>query len=158
SYPAFTKTNCTWQNIFDRVENPGNLWLSYAPRNLGDYPSVRSLWEAWDEGAPVQNVGRKPALRLIEERWGTLQNEETKKKKYASWRRNLDPTGRKVWANFSFFVERIEQRRKLGHSSTDSVAFFENLREGRSLSQFHRSLQPKRKRALEDVGERPPPS
>ena len=83
-FPSFY--NSTWQHIFEKVTHPVAMWEVYAPRNLGDYHDVRDLWQAWDEGSFVEGVGRLPALRLIEARWGTLKNKETNKGKYAQWR------------------------------------------------------------------------
>jgi hypothetical protein len=85
-YPPFTTRDCTWQYIFDRITNPSNLWLSYAPGSLGDYPDIKSLWQAWDEGIFVIDVGRTPALRLIDARWGNLKSQETHRGKFPSWR------------------------------------------------------------------------
>ena len=56
-YPPFTTRDCTWQYIFDRIINPSSLWLSYTPGSLGDYPDIKSLWQAWDEGTFVIDVG-----------------------------------------------------------------------------------------------------
>ena len=72
-YPPFTTRDCTWQYTFDRITDPSSLWLSYAPGSLGDYPNIKTLWQAWDEGTFVVDVGRKPALRLIDARWGNLK-------------------------------------------------------------------------------------
>jgi hypothetical protein len=85
-YPPFTTRDCTWQYIFDRITNPANLWLSYAPGSLGDYPDIKSLWQAWDEGTFVIDVGRTPALRLIDARWGNLKSQETHRGRFPSWR------------------------------------------------------------------------
>ena len=49
-----------------------------------------SIWQVWDEGAYVKDVGCKPALRLIDERWGKLESQETHKHKYPSWRPRND--------------------------------------------------------------------
>jgi len=40
----------------------------------------------------VKGISRKAPIRLIDAWWGNLKNEETHRKKYASWRRNLDAT------------------------------------------------------------------
>jgi hypothetical protein len=85
-YPPFTTRDCTWQYIFDRITNPSDLWVLYAPRGLGDYPDVKSLWQAWDKGTFVDDVGRKPALQLIDARWGNLKSQETNRKRFPSWR------------------------------------------------------------------------
>ena len=90
TYPTFTTMDCTWQYILDRVVNPSLLWSSYAPGSLGDYADIKSIWQAWDEGAYIKDVGRKPALRLIDARWGNLESQETHKRKFPSWRPRND--------------------------------------------------------------------
>ena len=90
AYPIFTTVECTWQYILDRVVNPSFLWSSYAPRSLGDYEDIKSIWQVWDEGAYVKHVGHKPALRLIDARWGNLESQETHKRKLPSWRPRND--------------------------------------------------------------------
>ncbi len=90
TYPVFTTVDCTWQYILDRVINPSALWSSYAPGSLGNYPDIKSIWQTWDEGAYIENVGRKPAVRLIDARWGNLESQETHKRKYSSWRPRND--------------------------------------------------------------------
>ncbi|KAF8961565.1 hypothetical protein BDZ97DRAFT_1664085 [Flammula alnicola] len=151
TYPAFTTVDCTWQYVFDRVVNPSPLWSSYAPGSLGDYPDVKSLWQAWDKGTYVKDIGRKPALRLIDARWGNLESQETHRRKFPSWRPRNDDKARKIWSNFYFFIHRIDSRMKSGHSSDEAVVYFEGLRGGKSLSQLHKSLQTKkRKRRMTD--------
>ena len=100
TYPIFTTVNCTWQYLLDQVENPSPLWSSYAPGSLGDYADIKSIWQAWDEGTYIKNVGRKPALRLIDARWGNLESQETHKRKFPSWRPRND---NKV-CGYSFFI------------------------------------------------------
>ena len=90
TYPVFTTVDCTWQYLLDKVVNPSPLWSSYSPGSLGDYADIKSIWQAWDEGEYIKDVGRKPALRLIDARWGNLQNQETHKRKYPSWRPRND--------------------------------------------------------------------
>ena len=90
TYPVFTTVDCTWQYILDRVVNPSSLWSSYSPGSLGDYTDVKSIWQAWDEGEYIKDVGHKPALRAIDTRWGNLENQETQKRKYPSWRPRND--------------------------------------------------------------------
>ena len=162
-YPPFTTRDCTWQYIFDRITNPSELWLSYAPGSLGDYPDIKSLWQAWDEGTLVVDVGRTPALRLIDARWGNLKSQETHRGRFPSWRPtnnekvcvilqtihtffSRNSQARKIWSNFFFFVHRIEDKIKSGMSSDAAVSHFDNLRNERSLSQFHRSLQTKKRK------------
>ena len=90
TYPVFTTVDCTWQYILDRVVNPSPLWSSYSPGSLGDYADVKSIWQAWDEGEYIKDVGHKPALRLIDARWGNLESQETHKRKYPTWRPRND--------------------------------------------------------------------
>ena len=89
-YPVFMNVDCTWQYILDRVVNPSALWSSYAPSSLGDYPDIKSIWQAWDEGVYIENVGHKPAVCLTDARWGNLESQETHKRKYSSWRPRND--------------------------------------------------------------------
>jgi hypothetical protein len=103
TYPVFTTVDCTWQYILDRVVNPSPLWSSYSPGSLGDYADVKSIWQAWDEGEYIKDVGRKPALRLIDTRWGNLESQATHKRKYPSWRPRND---NKVCA-YSIFIHGI---------------------------------------------------
>jgi hypothetical protein len=74
SYPAFGATNCSWLAIFNLVQQPGYLWDSYAPRNIGAYPNVSALWLSWSEGDFLDGVGRLPSLQQIDQRWGSLKN------------------------------------------------------------------------------------
>ncbi|KJA18036.1 hypothetical protein HYPSUDRAFT_117238, partial [Hypholoma sublateritium FD-334 SS-4] len=134
-----------WQHILEKVVHPVAMWEVYAPRNLGEYNDTGDLWQAWDEGSFIEGVGRLPALRLIEARWGTLKNKETNKGKYAQWRPPKDDRARKIWANFSFFIQRIEELVATGSSSVQAVNQIEALRGTRSLNQLHRSLQKKKK-------------
>jgi hypothetical protein len=90
TYPTFSTVDCSWQYLLDKVMNPSCLWLTYAPGSLGDYEDVKSLWQTWDEGAYVKDIGRKPAMRLIDARWGNLESKETHKRKYPSWRPRND--------------------------------------------------------------------
>lgn len=92
TYPPFTTSNCTWTYVLKAVENPLLLWEIYAPGNLGEYSTVSALWEAWDEGTYLVDIGRKAALRSIEERWGALKDESTKRSKLPSWRPRNDAT------------------------------------------------------------------
>jgi hypothetical protein len=90
TYPVFTTVDCTWQYILDEVVNPSSLWASYSPGSLGEYSDVKSIWQVWDEGEYIKDVGHKPALRLIDARWGNLESQETRKRKYPSWRPRND--------------------------------------------------------------------
>jgi hypothetical protein len=100
TYPIFTTVDCTWQYLLDQVINPSPLWSSYAPGSLGDYADIKSIWQAWDDGTYIKNVGHKPALRLIDARWGNLESHETHKRKFPSWRPRND---NKV-CGYSFFI------------------------------------------------------
>jgi hypothetical protein len=109
-YPPFTTRDCTWQYIFDQITDPSSLWLSYAPASLGDYPDIKSLWQAWDEGAFVVDIGHKPALRLIDARWGNLKSQETHRGRLPFWRpRNNEKVsaGHLILINFSHIVHRL---------------------------------------------------
>ena len=74
----------SWQYILDRVVNPSFLWSSYAPGSLRleDYEDVKYIWQAWDEGVYIKDVGHKPGLRLIDARRGNRESQETHK---VSW-------------------------------------------------------------------------
>ena len=108
----FTTVDCTWQYILDRVINPSSLWVSYSPGSLGDYAAyadVKSIWQAWDEGEYIKDIGHKLALWLIDKRWGNLESQETHKRKYPSWRPRND---NKVCASYySFYVWNLTSRR-----------------------------------------------
>ena len=90
TYPHFTTVECTWQYVLDKVVNPSVLWSLYAPGSLGEYADIKSIWQTWDEGTYIKDVGRKPALRLIDARWGNLESQETHKRKFPSWRPRND--------------------------------------------------------------------
>jgi hypothetical protein len=75
SYPTFGAANCSWFSIFSLVQRPTCLWESYAPRNLGEYPNVSSLWLAWSEGDFLDGVGRLPSLQHIDQMWGSQKNQ-----------------------------------------------------------------------------------
>jgi hypothetical protein len=89
NYPCFTFKTCTWQFIFENVSEPSALWISYAPESLGNYLDIKSLWQAWDEGTYVLKIGRKPALRLIDGRWGNIKNQNNHGR-LPSWRPRND--------------------------------------------------------------------
>jgi hypothetical protein len=102
TYPVFTTIDCTWQYILDRVVNPSPLWSSYSPSSLGDYADVKSIWQAWNKGEYIKDVGHKPALRLIDARWGNLESQETHKRKYPSWR----PQNNNKVCAYSIYIHR----------------------------------------------------
>ena len=121
-YPAFTTRDCTWQYIFDRVTNPSDLWLSYAPGSLGDYPDIKSLWQAWDEGTFVVDVGRKPAMRLIDARWGNLKSHDTRQGRLPSWRpRNNDKVST---PSYDYLVDVAHINRRPARSGRISFSSF----------------------------------
>lgn len=71
AYPLFNTHNCTWNSVLSLIKQPLLLWPGYAPKNLGDYPDIKSLRQAWKEGMLIEGVGYTPPLRLIDERWGS---------------------------------------------------------------------------------------
>ena len=73
AYPAFHTQNCTWNAVLSLVQQPHLLWTSYAPKNLGEYADIKSLWQAWEEGMSVEGIGCMPPLRVIDERWGSCK-------------------------------------------------------------------------------------
>lgn len=81
---------CTWQHVLDQVVNPSALWSGYEPGNLGHYLDIKSLWQAWEEGTYVTNIGRKPALQMIDAKWGNLESQDTGRRKLPSWRPRND--------------------------------------------------------------------
>jgi hypothetical protein len=85
SYPAFGAANCSWLAIFNLVRQPRHLWDSYAPRNIGDYPDVSTLWLSWSEGDFLEGVGRLPSLQQINQRWGSQKN-KNKEGRLQAWR------------------------------------------------------------------------
>ncbi len=88
--PTFKRSETNWQSIFSKVTNPVQLWDCYAPRSLGDYPDVKTIWQSWSEGTVLDDIGRLPPLRLIENKWGSLKNGTTGKGRLPSWRPRND--------------------------------------------------------------------
>jgi hypothetical protein len=84
AYPQFHTHNCTWNSVLSLIQQPHLLWPSYAPKNLGEYPDIMSLWRAWEEGMLIEGVGCTPPLRLIDERWGSCLGQR------ARWRPQRD--------------------------------------------------------------------
>ncbi|PPQ83254.1 hypothetical protein CVT24_001164 [Panaeolus cyanescens] len=142
-YPQFTTHNCTWQHILDAVSNPVELWAAYEPGSLGEYRDIKSLWQAWDEGTFVPNVGHKPALRLIDSRWGDLKNQKTNKKKFPAWRPRNNDNARTKWSRFYFFIKLIQARVDEGSSTDSAVQYFDSLRKDDSVHALFKSLKPK---------------
>jgi hypothetical protein len=67
AYPTFHTQSCTWNSVLSLVEQPPLLWTVYAPKNLGDYADIKSLWQAWEEGMTVEGVGCTPPLWVIDD-------------------------------------------------------------------------------------------
>ncbi len=84
-YPLFHTHNCTWGSVLSLVQQPSLLWPSYAPKNLGEYADITTLWQTWEEGMSIEGVGCMPPLRLIDERWGSCLGQR------ARWRPQGDP-------------------------------------------------------------------
>ncbi|PPR08000.1 hypothetical protein CVT24_003747 [Panaeolus cyanescens] len=143
-YPQFTTRTCTWQHILDAVSNPVELWATYEPGSLGEYRDIKSLWQAWDEGTFVPNVGHKPALRLIDARWGDLRNQKTNKKKFPAWRPRNNDNARAKWSRFYFFIKLIQDRVDEGCSIDTAVQYFDLLRKDDSVHALFKSLKPKK--------------
>ncbi|KAI5822688.1 hypothetical protein K523DRAFT_256545 [Schizophyllum commune Tattone D] len=151
-YPQFTTSTCTWAAIFDKVQNPVALWGTYAPKGLGGYATVAELWEHWNEGRYIPNVGRLPAIRLIEERWGNLKNTTTGKGKQPAWRPSNNAAARKLFANFNFFVDRMNTKIREGMTPQGALEHFEALRNSQSLPSLQKRLQvPKKRVAVASV-------
>lgn len=85
AYPPFHTHNCTWNGVLSLIQQPLLLWPGYAPKNLGEYPDIMSLWLAWEEGMSIEDVGCTPPLRLIDERWGSCEGQR------ARWRPHGEP-------------------------------------------------------------------
>jgi hypothetical protein len=85
TFPQFHTSNYTWNHVLSLVVQPSLLWTCYTPKSLGDYPDIKSLWEAWEEGMMIKGVGCTPPIRLVDERWGTQKGHR------ASWRPAADP-------------------------------------------------------------------
>jgi hypothetical protein len=77
TYPTFHTQNCTWNSVLSLVQQAPLLWTVYAPKRLGEYADIKSLWQAWEEGMTVEGVGCTPPLRLIDERWGSRRGHRT---------------------------------------------------------------------------------
>jgi len=85
-YPEFTSRKCNWTSMFAMIQQPALLWKPWRPDNLGNYQSIRLLWQAWDEGTLIEGVGRKPPLRLVDKEWGSQKHQQTSKGRLPSWR------------------------------------------------------------------------
>jgi hypothetical protein len=84
-YPAFAASNSNWQAIFGLIWQPAFLWQCWGPGSLSDYPNIKTLWQAWDEGEVVCGVGRRPPLRSVEKEWGAKVDQRTNKGWLQSW-------------------------------------------------------------------------
>ncbi|KAH9008641.1 hypothetical protein EDB84DRAFT_1247856, partial [Lactarius hengduanensis] len=138
AFPPFHTHNCTWSSVLSLVQQPLLLWPGYAPKNLGEYPDIMTLWQTWDEGVLIEGVGCMPPLRLIDERWGSCIGQR------ARWRPHGDPLARTIWAKFNFFITRINAHMATGHTIDQTLTFFESERGERSVNQFHKALQGKK--------------
>ncbi|KAJ7577738.1 hypothetical protein C8J56DRAFT_756321, partial [Mycena floridula] len=138
-FPQFHTQNCNWNAVLDMVRQPLKLWATYSPKSLGTYQSVKDLWTVWDEGTRVDGVGQMPAMRLIDERYGNVQGRR------ASWRPSNDTTARKLWSNFYFFIQQVQELRKGGKSVTEATSQLDNQRDGRTLNKLQSELQKPRK-------------
>ncbi|KAF8258786.1 hypothetical protein EI94DRAFT_1512082, partial [Lactarius quietus] len=135
AYPPFHTHNCIWNSVLSLVQQPLLLWPGYAPKNLGDYPDIKSLWQAWEEGMFVEGVGCTPPLRLIDEKWGSCPGQRTR------WRPQRDQLVKPNGQNSIFFITRISAHKAAGHRIDQTLAFFESERGVRSVNQFHKALQ-----------------
>jgi hypothetical protein len=91
TYPSFLH-NSSWSTILSLVQNPRLLWDIYAPKNLGEYICVKEIWDTWDAGLVVQNVGQMPPLKDVEERFGKITDPKTGRTCFPRWRARLDLT------------------------------------------------------------------
>ncbi|THU86651.1 hypothetical protein K435DRAFT_782772 [Dendrothele bispora CBS 962.96] len=149
-YPPFTLESgaFTWQSMFKLVKRPVVLWNVYKPRNLGEYGTVKALWDVWDSGATIEGIGRCPPLRFIDESWGS-RKDKNGTGKFPLWRPKNDTTARKTWSNFEFFIKKINERRDSsgGKSITEIIDEFEVLRgDDSNLNPLHKRLQVPRKK------------
>ncbi|KAN0129106.1 hypothetical protein V8E53_013102, partial [Lactarius tabidus] len=136
AYPQFHTHNCTWNSVLSLIQQPHLLWPSYAPKNLGEYPDIMSLWRAWEEGMLIEGVGCTPPLRLIDERWGSCLGQRARCTEVT-----MLLQARTIWAKFHFFIARINAHKAAGHTIDQTLAFFESERGVRSVNQFHKALQ-----------------
>jgi hypothetical protein len=97
-YPAFAASNSNWQAIFGLIQQPAFLWQCWGPGSLSDYPNIKTLWQAWDEGEVVCGVGRRPPLRSVEKEWGAKVDQRTNKGRLQSWRPHRDAAVRSLGA------------------------------------------------------------
>jgi hypothetical protein len=164
-FPSFDTAHCTWQAIFKLISRPDLLWECWGPRSLGAYPDIKSLWEAWDEGASVKGVGRAPPLRLVESEWGRHEDQRTGKGKLPAWRPRknanvsvlLSPPSvypspvlipvllqaRQRWSQFMVLIKRVEDEMANGRTASAAVKHLDDLRDGRTLPQLQVTLRPK---------------
>ncbi|KAF8480487.1 hypothetical protein DFH94DRAFT_631092 [Russula ochroleuca] len=160
SYPPFTAMNCLWQVMFTHIRQPQHLWSCWGPKNLGDYPSIEMLWQAWDEGSFVSEVGHQPPLRLVEKQWGHQEDQRTGKGQLQVWRPHKDNTARRKWSNFLFFIKHIETAMANGRVASEAIQDLESMCINRSMSipALHKSLQPKHQKKGHNPSTTPGPS
>jgi hypothetical protein len=71
AYPPFFGVKAVvWESVFNYVKNPSVLWAVWRPRDLGKYKNLREVWNDWDQNR-MDEDGQRPALKLVEERWGS---------------------------------------------------------------------------------------
>ncbi|KAH9971978.1 hypothetical protein BGW80DRAFT_1173830, partial [Lactifluus volemus] len=144
-YPTFHTQNCTWNSVLSLVQQAPLLWTVYAPKRLGEYADIKSLWQAWEKDMTVEGVGCTPPLWLIDERWGSRRGHRT------DWRPRNNENARKIWANFVFFISCINTYKAAGHTINEAIDYFEGLQGHQSLNQLQKSLQTQKKRAIDEV-------
>ncbi|THU91259.1 hypothetical protein K435DRAFT_801412 [Dendrothele bispora CBS 962.96] len=149
-YPPFTLESgaFTWQSMFKLVKRPVVLWNVYKPKNIGEYGTVKALWDVWDSGATIEAIGRCPPLRFIDESWGS-RKDKNGTGKFPLWRPKNDTTARKTWSNFEFFIKKIKERKDSsgGKSISEIIDEFEVLRgDDGNLNPLHKRLQAPRKK------------
>ncbi|OBZ66313.1 hypothetical protein A0H81_13774 [Grifola frondosa] len=132
-YPTFTARNCSWGSIFGMIHQPSFLWECWGPGNLGDYNTVQELWRAWEEGAFIEGIGRKPPLRLVDMQWGTRRARRQRRGVYSSGGRIRMPI-------------RIDAAMASGKTMPEAIVEYERSRGSMTLPQFHRSLQSRKKK------------
>ena len=142
------------------IQQPNLLWDCWAPKALGSYMDIQSLWNVWEEGALVDGVGRGPPLRLVDAEWGWHKDKRTGKGTLPAWRprnnetvsflfksvhgqSNLMFQARKRWSQFMSIVMRVQENISNGRTASEAVAELETLRDGQTLPQMQAALRPK---------------
>ncbi|PBK79151.1 hypothetical protein ARMGADRAFT_951218, partial [Armillaria gallica] len=153
TYPSFHPTQATWQAVFMVVVQPMAIWTVYAPKSLGGYCTVCELWQSWDEGTIIEDVGCLPPIRIIDEKWGNLKNKQTGTGgKFPLWRPRNDDQAHTWWSKYFFFITRIQKSIAEGKSSDAAIAYFEDIHvasQPDTVNALHKSMQPKRTKKKE---------